>query len=700
MLDDDVGPHGYSIKYYMIPNTEFSGNVEVFSKTDGSGYNYGFPIHVDRMPVIWSSLTESSTLVDMQESLGLQFYTRSIPEEGESNDNAPNSFMYANQQAVAASVDRSQEDSPFPKCYNFAGDFVLNTSSYATALQNYSSLFADSVFYCENCKVASELLNETAAEAKVFFEGTMWCSASPTGTCDKDSCEPYPFSFLNYVLPQDETLNYLGEFCPSGVRQLSRNHQSGYSTSTFRAMSYLNLLSNSLLRPALDSFDIQGGISAYGDLNFDAQLISQSLANVLTVIAMMLLNGFWPLAVWRLAHERTTNIVLMVHTSGMRKAAYMSGMLFFDMTISILSGIAMILFAVMLKLSRFDGAPVGYLVAIAITSAFALNGGAQLLVILSKKKASVLPMLAPCLMIASVVTSSLLNILVYPTDGDWKWPLSLYPFFAQGRAIYIVLVYHGGTPEVDVSIALMSVFGIVSLALSYVLEMERELQLEVKNWIASLREGESGEGGHSHKKVSGTELAPVSIPTDIAGAWRRDVEEGQREVDSDVIQEAAVALAYVPSQQIMDGSVSRRRDSMAIVIQRLRHVFPNGFQAVEDVSLALQYGEVFALLGPNGAGKSTIISILSGTLMATSGKQYVAGCDLQIDPKLIHKHVGICPQFDVVWHDLTVAEHLSFQARQRGVPSKRLVAEVQKAAVAVGLDGKFPILFYFHAALS
>ena len=86
-------------------------------------------------------------------------------------------------------------------------------------------------------------------------------------------------------------------------------------------------------------------------------------------------------------------------------------------------------------------------------------------------------------------------------------------------------------------------------------------------------------------------------------------------------------------------------------------------------------------------GKSTTISVLSGVLIATGGKQYVAGCDLHDDPNLIHKYVGICPQFDVVWHDLTVAEHLNFQAWQRGVPYKLLKAEVQKAAIAVGLDG-------------
>lgn len=81
------------------------------------------------------------------------------------------------------------------------------------------------------------------------------------------------------------------------------------------------------------------------------------------------------------------------------------------------------------------------------------------------------------------------------------------------------------------------------------------------------------------------------------------------------------------------------------------------------------------------------MSVLCGTLRATGGKQYVAGKDLSVDTTSIHQYVGVCPQFDVVWPDLTVAEHLAFQARQRGVLDRRLEASVQQAAVAVGLDG-------------
>jgi ABC-type multidrug transport system ATPase subunit len=67
-------------------------------------------------------------------------------------------------------------------------------------------------------------------------------------------------------------------------------------------------------------------------------------------------------------------------------------------------------------------------------------------------------------------------------------------------------------------------------------------------------------------------------------------------------------------------------------------------------------------------GKSTTISVLIGRLRATLGEQYIAGENVINGLSKVHRFIGVCPQFDVVWTDLTVAEHLSFQARQRGIP--------------------------------
>ena len=67
-------------------------------------------------------------------------------------------------------------------------------------------------------------------------------------------------------------------------------------------------------------------------------------------------------------------------------------------------------------------------------------------------------------------------------------------------------------------------------------------------------------------------------------------------------------------------------------------------------------------------GKSTTISVLIGRLRATVGAQYIAGENVSEGLSQVHKYIGVCPQFDVVWADLSVSEHLTFQATQRGVP--------------------------------
>lgn len=61
--------------------------------------------------------------------------------------------------------------------------------------------------------------------------------------------------------------------------------------------------------------------------------------------------------------------------------------------------------------------------------------------------------------------------------------------------------------------------------------------------------------------------------------------------------------------------------------------------------------------------------MLIGKLRATVGSQYIAGENVKEGLSKVHRFIGVCPQFDVVWNDLSVAEHLTFQARQRGVPT-------------------------------
>jgi len=323
--------------------------------------------------------------------------------------------------------------------------------------------------------------------------------------------------------------------------------------------------------------------------------------------SVLLINGFWPMAVWRLAHERSQDIVLMMRTVGMRPSSYLLGMFSFDMFISVISGTLMILFVIGLKLSRFEGAPIGLLVAVVCLSAWALNSWAWLSVAILGKKSSILTMIAPCLLVASSVAVSLINIILYPNENDWPWAMNLFPFFAQGRVLYLVLVYHRGSKECDVALSILFLFGATCLVLAYIIEADIPIitllklyyKHHVENYVSKnnnlkleplpINESLSGdiELGQGSNNITNNAIVPSSSENNIMRPL----------VDVDVIENTSLAASYSPD------SMSHEDRNLAIVIQKLRHVFSStGLVAVDDFSLVLRFGECFGLLGPNGAG--------------------------------------------------------------------------------------------------
>jgi ABC-2 type transport system ATP-binding protein len=94
----------------------------------------------------------------------------------------------------------------------------------------------------------------------------------------------------------------------------------------------------------------------------------------------------------------------------------------------------------------------------------------------------------------------------------------------------------------------------------------------------------------------------------------------------------------------------------AVRVDRLTKRFGT-IVAVDDLSLAVEPGEVFGFLGPNGAGKSTTIRLLLGLIRASSGNAQIFGIDAG-DVRRAHRHLAYVPADVALWPSLTGAEIL------------------------------------------
>ena len=72
-----------------------------------------------------------------------------------------------------------------------------------------------------------------------------------------------------------------------------------------------------------------------------------------------------------------------------------------------------------------------------------------------------------------------------------------------------------------------------------------------------------------------------------------------------------------------------------------------------------------SLLGHNGAGKTTAIYMLTGMLMPSEGDARVYGASVKKELEEVRKSIGLCQQFDVLYDEITIEQHLQMAYRIR-----------------------------------
>lgn len=117
---------------------------------------------------------------------------------------------------------------------------------------------------------------------------------------------------------------------------------------------------------------------------------------------------------------------------------------------------------------------------------------------------------------------------------------------------------------------------------------------------------------------------------------------------------------------------------MSIRVQNLTKEYGQQ-KAVNQISLAVQPGEIVGFLGPNGAGKSTTMKIATGYLPPTNGTVEVNGFDVRTHPMDVRRSVGYLPEHNPLYPDLYVKEYLRFAGslhKLRGAELSRRIAEM------------------------
>ncbi len=97
--------------------------------------------------------------------------------------------------------------------------------------------------------------------------------------------------------------------------------------------------------------------------------------------------------------------------------------------------------------------------------------------------------------------------------------------------------------------------------------------------------------------------------------------------------------------------------------------------AVEDLSLEIEAGEIFALLGPNGAGKSSTVKVLTGLSRPTTGTVRIAGFDVVEESNEVKKRIGYVPENAILYESLTADEYLDLCGTLRHIDRKKLAEQ-------------------------
>lgn len=129
---------------------------------------------------------------------------------------------------------------------------------------------------------------------------------------------------------------------------------------------------------------------------------------------------------------------------------------------------------------------------------------------------------------------------------------------------------------------------------------------------------------------------------------------------------------------------TKTQEKVLLKIERVSKLFDD-VRAVDDVSLTINKGEIFALLGGSGSGKSTLLRMLAGFERPTSGRIYLDGEDITDLPPY-ERPINMMFQSYALFPHMTVAQNIAFGLKQDKLPKAEIEQRVQEMLKLVHME--------------
>lgn len=135
---------------------------------------------------------------------------------------------------------------------------------------------------------------------------------------------------------------------------------------------------------------------------------------------------------------------------------------------------------------------------------------------------------------------------------------------------------------------------------------------------------------------------------------------------------------------VINKPTTKTQEKVLLKIERVSKLFDE-VRAVDDVSLTINKGEIFALLGGSGSGKSTLLRMLAGFEKPTSGRIYLDGEDITDLPPY-ERPINMMFQSYALFPHMTVAENIAFGLKQDKLPKTEIEQRVQDMLKLVHME--------------